>query len=481
MTKAITSQTVAVGSSNPVANKASIKTSLSTSSFSKVMDQNINSEKDISKSQVKSEKSSNQQNVTSLKKGVIKKDVAKKDEVKKDEVVKKDVKDSEDQDVLCTDENVQNKENVQTDSMDGVSNPTTGVEDILATKVKDILELSDEELENILAEMGLTMTDLLNPMNLQKLILEVNQATDITQALTNEELGSDLSKLMQELENLQVEEQPITEKEVQQLLEELPKSENVIWSAESVEVADKMTKQSKETVKDTMNMVDGNEMEPKVEISVAKDTNQTDMAQTNMGSSDTTQNDKPSESLETKETLKLSPFETIVQNLEVAGKQNVQETLDSVASLKQMREIVNQVVEQIRVSIKPDSSSMEIQLNPENLGKVNLTVTSTNGALTANFVTQNEVAKQALESQMIILKDNLVNQGIKVDSIEVTVSNFSFEQSTYSDNKQQESSKSSKRSINLSGLESDYDDLSEDDMLAADIMMQNGNTVDYSA
>ena len=50
---------------------------------------------------------------------------------------------------------------------------------------------------------------------------------------------------------------------------------------------------------------------------------------------------------------------------------------------------------------------LEMSLNPESLGKVNLNITSKDGVMTAQITTQNEVSKEALESQLQILKDNI--------------------------------------------------------------------------
>jgi len=40
---------------------------------------------------------------------------------------------------------------------------------------------------------------------------------------------------------------------------------------------------------------------------------------------------------------------------------------------------------------------------------------------------ENQVAKEALESQMITLKETFAEQGLKVDAVEVTVSDFGLE------------------------------------------------------
>src|SRR5690606_38782766 len=73
----------------------------------------------------------------------------------------------------------------------------------------------------------------------------------------------------------------------------------------------------------------------------------------------------------------------------------------------ELREIANQIIEQIKVVVSQDHTSMELQLNPENLGKVNLSIQSKDGMMTAQFVVENELTKEAIESQMFTLKNTL--------------------------------------------------------------------------
>ncbi|MEG1992901.1 MAG: flagellar hook-length control protein FliK, partial [Acetivibrio sp.] len=152
--------------------------------------------------------------------------------------------------------------------------------------------------------------------------------------------------------------------------------------------------------------------------------------------------------------------------------------------VKVMRNIVEQVVEQIKVSIKPDTTSMEIQLNPENLGKINLSVASKDGHLTATITTQNEIAKEALESQMHILKENLNNQGLKIEAVEVNVSNFAFNSNRDNNPMSKEQGKSknqNRRKIDLENFDEGALDVTEEEVLAAKVLKQNGGNVDYSA
>ena len=96
--------------------------------------------------------------------------------------------------------------------------------------------------------------------------------------------------------------------------------------------------------------------------------------------------------------------------------------------------------------------------------------------------------KAALESQLVQLKENFAEQGLKVESVEVNVSAQGFERSL--DQQEQEQNrfensrnKKSTRRIRLDGIEESGDLLTEemsgDDRIVADMMIRNGNTVDY--
>ena len=70
-----------------------------------------------------------------------------------------------------------------------------------------------------------------------------------------------------------------------------------------------------------------------------------------------------------------------------------------------MNQIVEQVVRQVRIRVMPETTSMELRLNPASLGRVNITVAASAGIATATMVVENQMAKEALESQMIHLKE----------------------------------------------------------------------------
>ncbi len=107
------------------------------------------------------------------------------------------------------------------------------------------------------------------------------------------------------------------------------------------------------------------------------------------------------------------------------------------ANMQTMINIVNQVVEQIKVTMGKEMTNMQLQLNPESLGKVLVSVTSNHGVMTANFTVQSEEAKEALQSQMFALREALESRSLKVDAVEVEVSDFTFSQSSQADSQNQ--------------------------------------------
>ena len=76
-------------------------------------------------------------------------------------------------------------------------------------------------------------------------------------------------------------------------------------------------------------------------------------------------------------------MESIVSNLKNTITDNIL-TEDGIAD-----KIIKQITDDIRLYAKADTTSLEIQLEPETLGKVGITVTSKAGTITAQLVVQN--------------------------------------------------------------------------------------------
>lgn len=152
-------------------------------------------------------------------------------------------------------------------------------------------------------------------------------------------------------------------------------------------------------------------------------------------------------------------------------------------------EIINQIVEQAKAMSDSSSTTLQMILNPEGLGKVFMEVTQKGEEVTAKLFTQNEAVKEALESQLATLRESInSNTTTKVTSIEVSVGTHEFEENLEQDAHNQEkqgeeqfkSAFHRRRSINLNSLDELSGLMSEEDMLVASIMKDNGNTVNYT-
>ena len=128
-----------------------------------------------------------------------------------------------------------------------------------------------------------------------------------------------------------------------------------------------------------------------------------------------------------------------------------------------------------------------MRLQPETLGTLHVKITQSEGVMKAEFITQNESVRAAVESQLIQLKEDFDRSGIRVDEVEVRVSTNEFNEATQQDSRDEENEAASRntatRRINLTNgiaLE-DIDEYEEDEKITVEMMTANGNSLDYKA
>lgn len=153
---------------------------------------------------------------------------------------------------------------------------------------------------------------------------------------------------------------------------------------------------------------------------------------------------------------------------------------------EQTSDIMDQIVERMRVDQTEGLTKLQMQLRPEHLGRVTIEITSRNGEMTAQITTQNEQVRAAVEAQLTQLKENLSDQGLKVESVEVMVETHSFEQSFEGqEHPGQESGAGTKKNrthrIRLDEIDLEGDDtLTDEERIVAELMADRGGTVDYA-
>lgn len=347
--------------------------------------------------------------------------------------------------------------------------------------VAEGLGISLESLEQMMQQLDLSAADLLESNNLMNVIVQSNGLEDAGAVLTNETLFQQFKDINQELSfavNDFVQEQPVSAEQLQQLMQPENRMPQLIVTAEAAPqleatVPIQMEEQDAESV---MQPIDGNSTAQETDASlltVADDKHK--FTRQDFAESEQHFNHNAAMGTQT--------AQQIVSNIAEAAAETVYASAD-------MEEIVNQIVEQIKLQFHADSTSMEMQLNPESLGKVHLQVIVKEGAVTAQIAVENEAVRHALESQAITLKENMNNQGVKVEAIEVTIASHEFERNLQQENNpnqqayEQEQAAAARRRVNLNldALEEeDLQQMTEAESLERKIMIESGNRISFQA
>lgn len=84
-------------------------------------------------------------------------------------------------------------------------------------------------------------------------------------------------------------------------------------------------------------------------------------------------------------------------------------------------EVLKQIVEKAQILLGDNMSEMDMQLKPENLGKLSLKLVIEKGLMSARFIAESQQVKEVIESNFNQLKDMLQQKGLDVQSFSVSV------------------------------------------------------------
>lgn len=388
----------------------------------------------------------------------------------------------------------------ETQSAASLEEQTQAVKDA-CRQMKDALAeafgVSEEDVEQAMEALGLSMVSLLTPANLSELVLVLGGETDASALLTNEslfgklrslnELAGELRQELMSMMNFSEEELDASLTDTQDFME------TAAWDGmpeQNMESADGQKADSQEQPEITIEIRQNGKT---VELAADQNGNATGdgqvVAKEEASHTDTQEQSGGKRDGEEQAQTSLHS-ESIAPN---ALTQDRVPTVDadftqSITSFtSDTQEIMDQILDNLRIRLTPGMDSLQMQLHPESLGTVHVQITSKAGEVTALFHVQNEAVKAAVESQIAALKENLSMQGVKVDAVEVSVDTRGFESSLWQggENPGQEAYEKQRRStrrINLAQLDPSFEEeASEEDLLAAKLMEANGNTVDYTA
>ena len=84
-------------------------------------------------------------------------------------------------------------------------------------------------------------------------------------------------------------------------------------------------------------------------------------------------------------------------------------------------EVAREIVQEARLLKYPERTEVEIRLKPEWLGRVTLRVASQDGRISARFAVGHDGAKAEIESRLGELRRSMVEQGLEISEISVSV------------------------------------------------------------
>lgn len=373
----------------------------------------------------------------------------------------------------------------------------------LIEEIAKELNMSEEEVLEIMEILGLTAMDLLQPNNLMMVVMQAANETDPLALVTNEELYSALKNLndfaqegmeqiqadfgispdelegmmnefnMPKAEEVEIPEDVLTngkqqqvEIEVAGVLEDLLNAKETI--VEEVVIPEEETEDGSAGKKAETTLADGDES-----VTVTKETV---TATTPKEENSNTQGEAPK-----------GQENAFMQNLN--GKNGVQTVAEPIVQMMNQpstSEIMDQIMEFMKIQLKPEMNQLEMQLHPESLGTLQIHISSKEGVITAHFTAENESVKTALEGQMIQLRENFEAQGVKVEAIEVEIQSNAYQQqyesSKENGNSEEAAKKRNTHKIELNHLdELEEADLNEEEQIVVSMMKANGSTVDYKA
>lgn len=357
-------------------------------------------------------------------------------------------------------------------SVSSLEDDVEKVMDDVKEAIQDSLGISEDELERTMEVLGLSMIDLLNPASLQQVVLATSGNDDILSFVTNEELSNTYSNLLETIQGI------VNESNIPlDTITQVTKPEEFLGELEQAINKDELAKanQNQTTQRNT-------------DYDVTEESEGTKESETNseiaFSVERSSDSDEVSDSTDqsAKDSLKNSDSSQVENFLNHVSNVTQTETdFDGqLSTVTTVRDIANQIIEEIKIVIKPSQTSMELQLNPEHLGKVQLTLTSREGLMTAQFTTQTQMAKEAIESQMQVLKQNLENQGVRVEAIEVNVSNFSFSGSNEAGNRQESNPNKGKKAFRME-VGNDLEGMEEVLPTQTVLLGETVPNIDYSA
>lgn len=333
--------------------------------------------------------------------------------------------------------------------------------------IKEEFDVSDEDIKAAMELLGLTALDLLSTAKVAKLIEQLT-GTDALTLITNEDMMQSFNNIINVVDDANADIADmlgVKTEEVGIVLEQ----NNIVPVVNSEDTAkqDNVKESDAKNADDNINQTVDNQ-ESLSEVLAKKITTESDGKTKNNMSESNEANNKVTYA---------DVADNMISNITDTFADIITEDISTVKEA----DIVNQVIDSVKLMASRELTSMEVMLNPEHLGSVHITVTARNGIVSAQIAAQNEQVKTALENQMVTLREQFESQGLKVDAVEITVMAHSFEAGQnfgQSESERKQGESKVHRKLDLSSFD---DELEEDLESTAPAPKAEGSSVEYLA
>lgn len=331
--------------------------------------------------------------------------------------------------------------------------------------IKEELDVSDEDIAKAMEVLGITDNDLLSVVKVTELVSALTGADSIT-LITDDDMSGKLTSVLDAVNTAQEDIADMLNTDV----------DDAVLVVRTDAVVKKDTDET--VVKNTDSSITDNQ-------SVSETESLSDVLAAKVTAQGSSKHEESTGEHTGEQNHNTQSYGGVADSIIQSMKDSFADIVTEDTSRVSEADIVNQVIDQIKLSSGRELTSIEVMLNPERLGSVHVTVTAKNGILSAQIAAQNEQVKTALENQVTALKENFQNQGIKVEAVEITVMTHQFEAGQNFGQNESER-KQSEQKINKKLNLSDYMDDEDETVSAQDIRrkdsIQNGNSsVEYMA
>ena len=333
--------------------------------------------------------------------------------------------------------------------------------------IKEEFDVSDEDIKAAMELLGLTALDLLSTAKVAELIEQLT-GTDALTLITNEDMMQSFNNIINVVDEANADIADMLGVKTEEVGIVLGQNDiaPVVNSEDTAKQADGKESDAK-NADDNINQTVDNQ-ESLSEVLAKKITTESDgKAKNNMSGSNEANN----------KVTYADVADNMISNITDTFADIITEDISTVKEA----DIVNQVIDSVKLMASRELTSMEVMLNPEHLGSVHITVTARNGIVSAQIAAQNEQVKTALENQMVTLREQFESQGLKVDAVEITVMAHSFEAGQnfgQSESERKQGESKVHRKLDLSSFD---DELEEDLESTAPAPKAEGSSVEYLA